>query len=207
MNLQRAYRLLAVFYSLLLLIGLIALLAGGGTPLALAQLVVGGLAVVGLWGYVLQRGFMGPRMWRPLAGVLAVGAALQLFALLATSPDGVTATWMLTSAVFSALLVVILYRYGDRDQAIWATAKAIADGHRLETKLAGKAPLEGHRRDGGREASVRVVKAGSEYRTRVVRRRDGRQEEFDASFHHPATLVAFLEQFTELSVEDLTPAA
>src|SRR5690554_5201998 len=110
MNLQRAYRLLAVVYTLLLLLGVIALLAGGGTPLA--------LAVVGLWGYVLQRSFMGPRMWRPLAAALAVGAAVQLLALLATSPDGVTAPWLLTSAVFSALLVVVLYRYGDRDQAI-----------------------------------------------------------------------------------------
>ena len=201
MNLQRAYRLLAVFYTLLLLLGVIALLAGGGTPLALAQLVAGGLAVVGLWGYVLQRSFMGPRMWRPLAAALAVGAAVQLFALLATSPDGVTATWLLTSAVFSALLVVVLYRYGDRDQAIWATPEALAAARQLESKLGDRVALEGQKRDGDREASVRVVKAGSEYRTRVPRRRGGRQEEFDASFQHP-----FLEQFTELSVEDLQPS-
>ncbi len=207
MSLQRAYRLLAVFYTLLLVIGLVALLTGGGTPLAPVQLVVGGLAVLGLWGYILQRGFMGPRMWRPLAAVLAVGATGQLLILLGTSPDGVTATWMLTSAVFYALVVVILYRYGNRDQAIWATEKQLADGERLDGRLADKTPLEGETRAGGREASVKVVKAGSEYRTQVTRRRDGRSEAFDITFYHPATLVAFLEQFTELSVDDLRPAA
>ncbi|QTF92734.1 hypothetical protein [Halomonas sp. BM-2019] len=202
MSLQRAYRLLAVFYSLLLLIGVIALLAGGGTPLALAHLVVGGLAVAGLWGYVLERGFMGPRMWRPLAVVLALGAVVQLLAVLTISLDGVTLTWMLTSAVFALLVVVILYRYGDRDQAIWATPEELEAARRLDALLEGKARLEAQKREGGREASVQVVKAGSEYRASVTRRRDGQQERFEERFHHPATLVFFLDKFTGLSVND-----
>lgn len=202
MTLQRAYRLLAAFYTLLLLIGAIALLAGGGTALALVHLAVGLLAVVGLWGYTLGRGFMGPRMWRPLAGVLAMGAVVQLVALLAISLDGVTITWMLTSAVFAALLAVLLYRYGDRDQALWATPEELEAGLRLETLLEGQPRLEAQKREGGREDSAQVVKAGGEYRASVTRHRDGQQERFEERFHHPATLVFFLEKFTGLSVED-----
>jgi len=206
MSLQRAYRLLAVFYSLLLLIGAIALLAGGGTPLAMVHLVVGLLAVAGLWGYILKRGVMGPRMWRPLAAVLALGAAAQLFVLLSVSLDGVTITWMLTSAVFALLLVVILYRYGDRDQAIWATPEELEAAARLETLLEAQPRLEAQKREGDREANVEVVKAGNEYRASVTRRHDGQQERFEERFHHPATLVFFLEKFTGLSVKDFEPA-
>ena len=81
MTLDRAYYLLATFYSLIVIIGVIAILAGGGTLLAPIHLLLGTLAVIGLWGYILKRGFMNPRMWRPLAGVLAVGIVVQLFKL------------------------------------------------------------------------------------------------------------------------------
>lgn len=69
MTLDRAYRLLAAFYSLILIIGVIALIAGGGTLFAPVYLVLGALAVIGLWGYILKRRFMNPRMWRPLAWI------------------------------------------------------------------------------------------------------------------------------------------
>jgi hypothetical protein len=202
MSLRRAYHLLALFYTCLLLVGLIALLAGGGTPMALAHLVVGALAVVGLWGYILKRGFMGPRMWRPLAAALAVGVVLQLLVLLSMPLSGTLTTWMLTSTVFAALLVVILYRYGDRDQAIWATPEELEAARQLETLLEGQPQLEAQKREGGREASVRVVKAGGEYRASVTRRGEGAQESFEERFHHPATLVFFLEKFTGISVND-----
>ncbi len=202
MNLDRAYRLLALFYSVLLLIGVIALLAGGGTPLALAHLGIGALGVLGLWGYTLGRGFMNPRMWRPLAGVLAVGTLVQLWAVLSMPLSGELLTWMLASAIFSALLAVILYRYGDRDQALWASPEELAGAERLEALLEGQAPLVAERREDGREASVRVVKAGSEYRASVTRRHEGRQEAFEERFRHPATLVFFLEKFAGVSVGD-----
>ncbi|WP_340146958.1 hypothetical protein [Halomonas sp. PA16-9] len=73
MTLDRAYYLLAAFYSLIVIIGVIAILAGGGTLLAPIHLMLGALSVIGLWGYILKRGFMNPRMWRPLAGVLGGG--------------------------------------------------------------------------------------------------------------------------------------
>ena len=62
MTLDRAYYLLATFYSLIVIIGVIAILAGGGTLLAPIHLLLGALAVIGLWGYILKRGFMNPRM-------------------------------------------------------------------------------------------------------------------------------------------------
>lgn len=58
MTLDRAYYLLAAFYSLMVIIGVIAILAGGGTLLAPIHLLLGALAVIGLWGYILKRGFM-----------------------------------------------------------------------------------------------------------------------------------------------------
>lgn len=100
MNLDRAYRLLAAFYTLILMIGAIAILAGGGTLLSPVYLLLGALAVVGLWGYILKRRFMSPRMWRPLAGVLAVGILLQLFIMLTTPLSSAVLTWMLTSSIF-----------------------------------------------------------------------------------------------------------
>ncbi len=202
MSLRRSYQLFALFYSLLLVVGLIALLAGGGTPLAFAHLVVGALAVLGLWGYILQRGFMGPRMWRPLAALLAVGVVVQLFVLLSVSLSGPLTTWMLTSAVFSALLVIILYRYGDRDQAIWATPEELEAAQRLEALMKGQNRLAAQKREDGREARVEVVKSDDGYRASVTRRREGQEEAFEESFHHPATLVFFLEKFAGLSVDD-----
>ena len=206
MTLQRAYRLLALFYTALLLIGAIALLAGGGTLLSLAQLGLGVLAVMGLWGYILQRGVMSPRLWQPLAGALAGAAVVQLWAVLSLSLSGEALTWMLASAIFSALLVVILYRYGDRDQALWATPEELEAAHRLEALLEkGEGTLTAEARDGERESRVTVTRSGDEYRASVTRRRAAERESFEERFRHPATLVFFLEKFAGVSVADFRP--
>ena len=205
MNLHRAYRLLALFYTVLLLVGAIALLAGGGTALSLAQLALGAMAVVGLWGYILKRGFMNPRMWRPLAALLAVAAVVQLWAVLNLSLSGELLTWMLASAIFSVLLVVILYRYGDRDQALWATPEELEAARRLEALLEeGDGPLQAEASDGQRESRVTVTRDGDGFHASVTRRRHAERESFEERFHHPATLVFFLEKFAGVSVQDFT---
>jgi len=109
MSLQRAYVLLAGLYSLLPVMGVVAIFAGGGTPLAMAHLFFGALGVVGLWGYILNRAMMSQRMWRPLAAVLLVGSVIQLVIMLTMPVSGVLLTWMLTSSIFAVLLAVLLY--------------------------------------------------------------------------------------------------
>lgn len=202
MSLNRAYILLAAFYSLLLLIGVIALLAGGGSPVAPFHLAVGALAVAGLWGYILKRQVMTPQTWRPLAGLLGVGALVQLYLLLTQSLSGATTTWMLTSVVFSALLVVILYRYGNRDQELWATPEEREGARQLEALLSERGSLLAERREEDRHASVRVTKAGDTYLASVTRRREGQEERFEERFVSPSTLVFFLEKFAGVSIGD-----
>ncbi|MFY0991679.1 hypothetical protein [Halomonas sp. C05BenzN] len=202
MNLHRAYLSLCGFYSLLILIGIIALLAGGATLLALPQLVMGALGVVGLWGYFLKKGFMSPRMWRPFACLLGVAALAQLFLIFAASPSGVELTWLLTSAIFSLLLVVILYRYGDRDQALWASPEELEGGRVLGELLEAQHELTVEKQAEDRQATVRVQKAGNEYRASVVRQREAEVERFEERFTCPATLAFFIEKFTCISVRD-----
>lgn len=202
MTLHRAYVLLAAFYSLLLLIGLIALLAGGGTLLALPQLAVGALGVAGLWGYILKKAFMNPRMWRPFACLLGVAAAVQLFLIFAASPSGTEITWLLTSAIFSLLLMLILYRYGDRDQALWASPEELEGGKLLGELLEEQRELMVEKQAEDRQATVRVQKAGNEYRASVVRQREAEVERFEERFTCPATLAFFIEKFTCISVRD-----
>lgn len=205
MNLDRAYRLLAAFYTLILIIGAIALLAGGGTLLSPVYLLVGALAVIGLWGYILKRRFMNPRMWRPLAVILAVGVVLQLFIMLTTPLSSVILTWMLTSSVFSVLLVIMLYHYGNRDQPLWATAEEQADARQLDNLLASSSPITAVTRDGARENSVKVSKYDGGYQASVTRRTQDGQERFEERFKYPETLVFFLEKFTSVSVNDFRP--
>ena len=202
MNLDRAYRLLALFYSLILVIGVIALMVGGGTLLAPVYLLLGTLAVVGLWGYILKRRFMNPRMWRPLAGVLAVGIVVQLFIMLTTPLSSVFLTWMLTSSIFSVMLVILLYRYGDRDQPLWATEEEREAAKQLELLLNGSSPLTAIKRDGDRENSVKVSKFDNGYKASVTRRTQKSQERFEERFRYPETLVFFLEKFTSVTVND-----
>ncbi|HDZ48359.1 hypothetical protein LCGC14_0035030 [marine sediment metagenome] len=201
MTLDRAYRLLAAFYTIMLFIGVIAILAGGGTMLAPLHLVVGALGVIGLWGYILKRGFMNPRMWRPLAGVLAVGIVVQLFIMLTTPLSSIFLTWMLTSSIFSVLLVIMLFQYGDRDQPLWATAEERAAARQLDAMLDGESPLTAVHREGGRENSVKVSKSKDGYQASVTRRTKDGQERFEERFRHPETLVFFLEKFTSVSVD------
>ncbi|MDQ7728557.1 hypothetical protein [Halomonas sp. SpR8] len=202
MNLDRAYRLLAAFYSLILLIGVIALIAGGGTLFAPVYLVLGALAVIGLWGYVLKRRFMNPRMWRPLAVVLAIGVVIQLFIMLTTPPSNVLLTWMLTSTIFSVLLVIMLYHYGERDQPLWASEEERVAARQLDAMLIGDTPLTAVHREKGRENSVQVTKTKGEYQASVTRRSQEGQECFEERFRYPETLVFFLEKFTSVTVND-----
>lgn len=202
MTLTRAYYLLAVFYTLLPVIGVVALFSGGGTPLALAHLFIGALAVLGLWGYILKRGFMNPRMWRPFAVILAVGALLQLLIILTMPVANVELTWMLTSTVFSVLLVILLYHYGNRDQPLWATEEEQLAARQLTALLEASSPLTAIHREGERENSVNVSKVGDEYKARVTRRNHGQHEDFEQRFKHPETLVFFLEKFASVTVQD-----
>lgn len=207
MTLDRAYRLLAAFYTIMLFIGVIAILAGGGTMLAPLHLVVGALGVIGLWGYILKRGFMNPRMWRPLAAVLAVGIVVQLFIMLTTPLSSIFLTWMLTSSIFSVLLVIMLFQYGDRDQPLWATTEERAAARQLDAMLDGESPLTVVHREGGRENTVKVSKSKDGYQASVTRRTKDGQERFEERFRHPETLVFFLEKFTSVSVDHFQDSA
>jgi hypothetical protein len=202
MTLKRAYILLALFYSALLLVGLIALLAGAGSPIALVQLGVGSVAVIGLWGAVLGKGFLNATTWRPLTGVLAVGVLIQMFAVFNLSVDGATLTWLLSGAIFSAMLAIILYGYGDRDQDLWASSHALEGGERLSALLEAHEPLEVDKQEGDRRAQVRVSRSGDAYRVSVTRRTGEREERFEERFRRPSTLAAFIEAFTCVEVGD-----
>lgn len=202
MTLDRAYYLLALFYSFIVIIGLVALVAGGGTPLAPVQLLLGALAVVGLWGYILKRGFMNPRMWRPLAVTLAVGIVVQLFIMLTTPLSSVLLTWMLTSSIFSVMLVILLYRYGERDQPLWASDEERNAARQLEALLSNHSPITAVKRDGARENSVKVSKFKGGYEASVTRHSQEGQEHFEERFQYPETLVFFLEKFTSVTVND-----
>jgi len=205
MNLDRAYRLLAAFYTLMLIIGVIALMAGGGTLLSPVYLLVGALAVTGLWGYILKRRFMNPRMWRPLAGVLAVGIVIQLFIMLTTSLSSELLTWMLTSSIFSVMLAIMLFHYGNRDQPLWASEEECTAARQLEALLSNNASLTAITKDGTRENSVKVTKSQDGYQASVTRRSQEGQERFEERFQYPETLVFFLEKFTSVTVNDFKP--
>lgn len=202
MNLKRAYLLLCGFYSLLILIGVIALLMGGGSLLAMLQLGVGAVVVIGLWGYFLDRGFMNPRMWRPLAGLLALGIVVQMVAVFTASLSSAALTWTLTAAIFSVLPVIFLYRYGDRDQALWASPEEREGGKLLGELLEEQRELIVEKQAEDSQATVRVRKAGDAYLASVERAREGEVEAFEERFRCPATLAFFIEKFTCLSVGD-----
>lgn len=202
MNLKRAYLLLCGFYSLLILIGVIALLMGGGSLLAMLQLGVGAVVVIGLWGYFLDRGFMNPRMWRPLAGLLALGIVVQMVAVFTVSLSSAALTWTLTAAIFSVLPVIFLYRYGDRDQALWASPEEREGGKLLGELLEEQRELMVEKQAEDSQATVRVRKAGDAYLASVEREREGEVEAFEERFRCPATLAFFIEKFTCLSVGD-----
>lgn len=202
MTLDRAYRLLAAFYTLVLVIGVVAIIAGGGTLFAPLHLLLGALAVIGLWGCILQRGFMNPRMWRPLAGVLAVSIVVQLAIMLTTPLSSLFLTWMLTSSIFSVLLVIMLFQYGDRDQPLWATNEEREAARQLEAMFTEDTPLTAVHREGERENSVKVSKSKDGYQASVTRRTKDGQERFVERFRYPETLVFFLEKFTSVTVND-----
>ncbi|MBB3184507.1 hypothetical protein FHR95_002080 [Halomonas fontilapidosi] len=202
MNLKRAYLLLCGFYTLLILIGAIALLAGGGSLLAAIQLGIGALVVIGLWGYFLGRGFMNPRMWRPLAGLLAVGIVIQLIAVFTAHLSATAMTWTLTTAIFSVLPMIFLYRYGDRDQSLWATPEEREGGKMLGELLERQRELWVEKQAADSQATVKVSKMGDAYLASVERERDGSIEAFEERFRCPATLAFFIEKFTCLSVSD-----
>lgn len=207
MNLDRAYRLLAAFFTLMLFMGGIALAIGGGTLLAPVYLLLGAIAVAGLWGYILKRRFMNPRMWRPLAVVLAVGSVMQLIIMLTTTVSSVLLTWMLASSIFSVMLAILLYRYGDRDQPLWASQEEREAGRELDAMLAGRSFLIATHRDSERENSVKVTKSTEGYRAHVTRRTPTGQERFEERFRYPETLVFFMEKFTSVSVSDFKSTA
>ncbi|MGM0535244.1 MAG: hypothetical protein ACQER5_04135 [Pseudomonadota bacterium] len=202
MSLKRAYLLLCGFYSLLILIGVIALLSGGGSLLAMLQLGVGALVVIGLWGYFLDRGVMNPRMWRPLAGLLAVGIVVQLVAVFTAPLSGAAMTWTLTAAIFSVLPMIFLYRYGNRDQPLWATPEELEGGRTLGELLEEQQELKVEKQAEDSQATVSVRRTGDTYLASVEREREGTVEAFEERFRCPATLAFFIEKFTCLSVGD-----
>lgn len=207
MTLKRAYCLLAAFYSLLLVIGIVAVLMGGGTPLAAVYLVVGFFAVLGLWGTSLQRSVMSPRMWRPLAIALAVGGVAQLVVIALVPVSSVTLTWMLVSSIFALLLAMVLYHYGNRDQPLWATEEERSAASRLRGMLHQQTALTAIHREGERENHANVFKVGNEYEANITRHSPEGQEAFSERFHHPESLVFFLEKFASISVNDFQQSA
>ncbi|EPC00664.1 hypothetical protein L861_12790 [Litchfieldella anticariensis FP35 = DSM 16096] len=202
MNLNRAYILLGIFYSLLVLLGAIALLIGAGSPMSLIQVAIGALTVIGLWGYILDKGFLNPRIWRQLAYALGAGIVLQLVATFTASLSSVDITWMLISAVFSALVIFILHQYGDRDQELWATPEEIEGGRVLGELLSQQQELVMEKQEQDRQAIVNVSKVGERYRASVVRARGEAEERFEEHFSSLSTLAFFIEKYTCITIGD-----
>ncbi|MBS9403410.1 hypothetical protein KG088_07200 [Halomonas sp. TRM85114] len=203
MNLQRAYILLAVFYSALIVVGLIALTLGAGSLVSIAQLLVGAVAVLGLWGYILGKGFMNSHSWRPFTALLAIGVVLQLLAVFTMPVTNADITWLLSGAIFSAMLLAILYRYGDRDQELWASDEEIEEGAHLGQLLESQPELVVEKQEADRQAKVRMVKTGDRYRASVTRRYGEQEESFEKSFKRPSTLAYFIQTFTCITLQDL----
>lgn len=203
MNLHRAYILLAAFYTMLVALGVVALMAGGATFVIIIQIGVGALAVTGLWGYVLRKGFLNPRIWRPLSFILAAGVLVQAFLLFSTSPSHTQITQLLLGIVFSTLLIVFIYRYGERDQDLWATPHQIEGGKVLRDLLAEQQRLEVEKQEADRQATVNISREGKGYRASVTRARGGQVEQFEERFTCPSTLAFFIETYTCITVEDI----
>ncbi|KAA0010213.1 hypothetical protein F0A17_17215 [Billgrantia pellis] len=203
MTLHRAYILLAVFYSALVAIGAIALLMGGGPLWGLILVGLGAMVAAGLWGHTLGRPIMNPRIWRPLAGILAAGFVLQVFAVFSLHPTGTELTWLLTGAIFSVMPAILLFQYGERDQEIWATPEEREGGKMLGELLDKQRELVLEKQEADRQATVKLTKAGSTYRASVVRGRGTQVERFEESFSCPATLAFFVIKYTCISVNDI----
>ncbi|MBB3141473.1 hypothetical protein [Halomonas organivorans] len=203
MNLQRAYALLAMFYTVLLAVGVLAVVMGGGTPLSLLQLAIGAVSVIGLWGYLLGRQVMSWRTWRPFAGVLAIGIAANLWLVFTTSPTSAELTWLLANVIFTSLPALLLFRYGDRDQDLWASPAELEGGRALNALLERRRELQVEKREeSSRPASVNVFREGDHYRACVVRGQGDAEERFEQRFRRPATLAGFIETFTCIEVRD-----
>ncbi|SHK90283.1 hypothetical protein [Halomonas caseinilytica] len=202
MNLQRAYILLAIFYTALLIVGVIAVVMGGGTTFSLVQLAIGVVAVAGLWGYFLGRQVMSWRTWRPFAGLLTLSIVANLWLLFTTSPSSAELTWLLANIIFTTLPTLLLFRYGNRDQDVWATPGEIEGGRTLSGLLERQGELKVEKRDTARPATVNVRREGEHYRASVVRGQGDAEERFEERFQHPSTLAFFIERFTCIEVGD-----
>lgn len=202
MNLHRAYLLFAAFYTALVAVGIIALMGGGGSPVILIQIGVGALAVTGLWGFMLGKGFMSPRIWRPLGLFLAVGVVAQVVYLFTASPSGTVMAQLMIGIVFSVYLVWVLYVYGDRDRDWWATSEEIQGGKLLDELLTEHQGLRVEKREADRQATVTVTREGDRYRASVIRGQGENEEHFEERFSNPATLAFFIEKYTCISTDD-----
>lgn len=203
MTLERAYILLAVFYSALVAIGVIALLVGGGPVWGAVTVGLGALVAAGLWGHTTGKPVMNPRMWRPLAGILAAAFVVQVFAVFTLNPHGAELTWLLTGAIFSVLPAIMLFQYGKRDQDVWATPEEREGGKMLDELLARQRELVLEKQEADRQATVKLTKAGNTYRADVTRGRGAQVERFEESFTCPATLAFFVLKYTCISVNDI----
>lgn len=203
MTLERAYISLAVFYSALVIIGIIALLRSGGPMWGVFTLALGALVAAGLWGQSLGKPMLNPRLWRPLALILAVGVVVQLFAVFSLHPPGNELTWLLSGAIFSVLPAILLFQYGERDQEVWATAEECEGGKMLDEMLLQQRELLLEKQEADRQATVKLTKTGGTYHANVTRARGEQVERFKESFTCPATLAFFVLKYTSISVNDI----
>lgn len=202
MNLQRAYILLAVFYTGLLAVGIIAMILGGGPPLALFQLALGCVTIAGLWGYLLDRQVMNCRTWRPFAGLLAISMVANLWLIFTASPSSGELTWLLASLIFTAPAVLLLFHYGQRDQDLWATDGERQGGQTLSELLEQQDELVVDKQHATRPAIVNVTQEGERYCASVLRGQGEQMERFEQRFERPSTLAFFIERFTCIEVGD-----
>ena len=105
------------------------------------------------------------------------------------------------------MLVIMLYRYGNRDQPLWASDQERTAARQLDVLLSDNSPITAIKRDGSRENSVKVSKSGEGYKASVTRRSQEGQERFEERFQYPETLVFFLEKFTSVTVNDFSHSA
>jgi len=166
--------------------------------------------VIGLWGYIFRKAIFTAGIWLRIFYLACFGTSLLLIKATITENNIVMYT-SLFGVLFSVPLIVVLYKYSNKDLPLWLSEDFINKGEVLSEMLSGMDELtatkETESNDSIRINTVKVTQNDKGFLVQLSKEKNGTREEYSEKFDNLGAVAKYIENYSMIKTNDLEPVS
>ncbi len=165
--------------------------------------------VIGLWGYIFRKAIFTAGIWLRLFYLACFGNSLLLIVAAFTENKAVMYT-NLFGVLFSIPLIVILYKYSNKNLTLWLSEDHINKGEILSEMLSDRDELTATKETECNKSirinTVKVIQNNNGFSVQLLKEKNGEREKYSEKFDNLGAVARYIESYSMVKISDFEPA-